>query len=300
MVSVVIPVFNDGDRLKDCLAALARQTYPVTRYEIVVVDNGSDQVDGVKAAIAPYRNATLAFEATPGSYAARNRGLAVAVGDVIAFTDADCIPADDWLQRGVEQLQHMPQPGQVVGRVEVFFANPAYLTPVDLYESITAFPQELLLQQFHGGATANMLTWRCVFDRVGLFNAQLKSHGDLEWGQRVYSQGYPQCYAEAAVVLHPTRSSFRELIKRTQRLTGGRYALHLRQAETLGQRQVVFLKALGQNLIPPVAFAVNALFDRRLQGLGQKLKVTLVMVLVRYVSAVEIVRLKLGGTACRD
>ncbi|PZO36283.1 MAG: glycosyl transferase family 2 [Leptolyngbya sp.] len=300
MVSVVIPVYNDSERLGVCLTALARQTYPKSRYEVIVIDNGSDRADLIQAVAAPYPNVAVAFETTPGSYAARNRGLDLAAGDVIAFTDADCIPADNWLQQGIEQLQGLAQGGQVVGKVEVFFANPERPTPVDLYESITAFPQERLLQKLHGGATANMLAGRHVFDRVGLFNAQLRSHGDLEWGQRVYSQGFQQVYAESVVVWHPTRSSLRALIRRTQRLAGGSYALHTQQSKTIWQRHMVFLRALAQNLVPPIFFALRALFDGRLKGGRQKLQVSLVMVLVRYVSAFEILRLKLGGTPCRD
>ncbi|WP_228040758.1 glycosyltransferase family 2 protein [Nodosilinea sp. LEGE 07088] len=300
MVSVIVPVFNDAERLKICLTALDRQTYPRACYEIMVVDNGSDDVDMTRAVVALSPNARLAIEPRPGSYAARNRGLALTTGEVLAFTDADCVPAEDWLQRGVAQLQRLPDGGQVVGRIETFFPNPDRPTPVDLYESITAFPQEALLRQFHGGATANMFTWRQVFDRVGGFNAQLKSHGDLEWGHRVYSLGYPQVYAESVVVRHPTRSSYQGLIKRTQRLAGGSYALHAKQAKTRWQKLAVFWRALAQNLVPPVFFAVNAIFDCRLQGIGQKLQVPLVLVLVRAVSAVEVLRLGLGGTPCRD
>jgi glycosyltransferase involved in cell wall biosynthesis len=299
-VSVIVPVFNDAERLKLCLTALGHQTYPHAQYEIVVVDNGSDDVDMTRALVALFSNASLTVEPKPGSYAARNRGLALATGAVIAFTDADCIPADDWLQQGVAQLQHLRDNGQVVGRIETFFPSPDRPTPVDLYERITAFPQETLLSKFHGGATANMFTWRQVFDRVGEFNAQLKSHGDLEWGQRVYSLGYPQVYAESVVVRHPTRSSYQGLIKRTQRLAGGSYALQAQQAKTRWQQLVVFGRSLAQNMVPPVFFAVNAIFDCRLQGLGQKLQVPLVLVLVRAVSAVEILKLGLGGTPCRD
>lgn len=300
IVSVVIPVFNDGERLNLCLAALARQTYPKSCYEVIVVDNGSERPDLIQAVVDSYPHVALAFEPTPGSYAARNRGLAVASGEVIAFTDADCIPAADWLRQGVEQLQAMPSKGQVLGKVEVFFPDPNQPTPVDLYESITAFPQEVLLKQFHGGATANMLTWRSVFEQVGTFNARLRSHGDLEWGQRLYNQGYPQLYAASVVVRHPTRSSFRSLIKRTQRLAGGSYGLHIKQVKTVGQCQIVFLRLLIQSLVPPIFFAINVFFDGRLKGVGQKLQVSLVMVLVRYVSAFEILRVKLGGTPCRD
>lgn len=86
-----IPHLNDLPRLRACLAALERQTYPTDRYEVLVVDNGSD--GEVAAAVAAFPHAVLAREERRSSYAARNRGLSLARGAIIAFTDSDCIPA---------------------------------------------------------------------------------------------------------------------------------------------------------------------------------------------------------------
>ena len=102
LVSVIIPVYNDAERLKLCLDALARQTYPGDRYEVIVVDNGSQQ--DPELVTSRYEQVTLAHEACRGSYAARNTGLALARGDVLAFTNSDCIPAADWIEHGVARL----------------------------------------------------------------------------------------------------------------------------------------------------------------------------------------------------
>ncbi len=299
-VSVIIPVFNDGERLRLCLAVLAEQTYGRSHFEIIVVDNGSDDLDLIKALVADCDNATLAVEPIPGSYAARNRGLALVKGEVIAFTDADCIPAVDWLERGVARLRQDPNCGQVVGKVNLFFADPQNPTAAELYESLTAFPQEQLLRKQHGGATANVLTWQRVIDQVGPFDIQLKSNGDLEWGRRVFEAGFQQVYADEVQVRHPARRSLGELYRRTVRLAGGYYDVQLKQAKSMWQRQRVFGQVLLQNLVPPVFFVVNAFGDARLKHLSQKFKVSLVMVLVRYISAWETLRLKFGGASSRS
>ena len=122
-VSVIVPVYNQGAQLQRCLAALAAQTYERSRFEIIVVDNGSEDADAIAAAVAPYSNARLTLEATPGSYAARNHGLTLAQGDILAFTDADCLPATDWLAEGVRQLTQHPNCGQVIGEIELFFCR---------------------------------------------------------------------------------------------------------------------------------------------------------------------------------
>ena len=299
-VSIIIPVFNDSDKLKLCLAALAEQSYKRSRYEIIVVDNGSDRQEEVQMLVANYDRVILATEPTPGSYAARNRGLSLAKGQIIAFTDADCIPAPDWLEQGVYHLQSTPNCGLVAGRIKMFFLNPNYPTMVELYESIMGLPQQMFLERYHYGATANLLTTRQVIEQVGEFDERLKSSGDVEWGQRVYAQGYQLVYAESVLVKHPTQVSFREFYTRTRRLAGGHYDLRLKKAQSFWQRQIVFCHILLQNLIPPLFFTVNTLRDARLNGIGQKLKVSLMMVLVRCISARETLRLKLGGVSNRS
>lgn len=299
-VSVIIPVLNDAKRLRLCLQALEQQTYPKSNYEIVVVDNGSDASENIAAVVAQFGQAIVTTELTPGSYAARNRGISLAQGDVIAFTDADCIPANDWLVQGVKHLLNRPDCGFIAGRVEIFFSNSQRATPVELYEKITAFPQEYLLKQHHYAAAANIFTFRTVIEQVGIFDAGLKSNGDVEWCQRVFAHGYQPDYADSVCVNHPARSSFQQLYKRTRRLAGGIYDLYHRECYSLFDRNKMYALKLFESLLPPVNFVINVFLNSPLQGIKQKLQVSAVMVFVRYVSAGEMIRLKLGGTSIRD
>ncbi|MGD1861665.1 MAG: glycosyltransferase [Leptolyngbyaceae cyanobacterium] len=298
-VSVIIPVYNQAEPLQRCLAALEQQTYPRSQFEIIVVDNVSDDFEAIAAATSSYSNVKLTQEIMPGSYAARNQGITLASGEVLAFTDADCVPATNWLGEGVYQLTQQPNCGQVVGAVEVFFVNPSQPTPIELFERVTAFPQAQLLAQLHGGATANIFTWRTVIDTVGLFDPQLKSNGDLEWGQRVHAKGYQQIYADSVRVRHPARTSWPELAMRTRRLVGGQYERQLKTASSPWQRHQVFVQNFLFHLMPPVFFAMSTLRDRRLKGLNQKLTVVRVMIFVRAVGAWEMLRLKSGAAARR-
>lgn len=299
-VSVIIPVFNDANRLRLCLDALARQTYPQSRYEVLVIDNGSDPEQAIEPVVANFDRAIAAHETYPSAYAARNRGVAMAQGEVIAFTDADCIPSDDWLEQGIATLTQTPNCGLVAGRIDVFFRDPNHATPVELYEAVTAFPQKELIERQQFGATANVFTYKAVLDRVGLFEPPLKTNGDLEWGQRVAAAGYTQVYGDRARVSHPARYSFAELHKRSIRLVGGVYDLANYKTRSFWQRQIQYGKTLIENLVPPVNFTINAFRNPQLQGLSQKLQVSLVMVFVRYVSAGELLRLKFGGVSTRD
>jgi len=95
-VSVVIPAYNAEDTLGACLEALGAQSAPPDRYEVIVVDDGSD--DGT-VAVAREHGVRLVRQPNAGPAAARNTGARAARGKILLFTDADCAPAPDWIER---------------------------------------------------------------------------------------------------------------------------------------------------------------------------------------------------------
>ena len=293
LVSVIIPVFNDGERLRLCLQALEQQTYAKDCYEVIVVDNGSDTTANIKGIVRQ-------FESTPGSYAARNKGLSIAKGKVIAFTDADCVPAPDWIEKGVTHLQRVANCGLVGGNIEIFWRDSNQPSTVELYESILAFRQQDCIEKHHYSVTANLFTWKKVIETVGVFNSQLKSNGDIDWGNRVYARGYQQIYAEDVRVAHPAVYSFKQLRKKVIRYAGGAYDLRHQPEHSSLQQNWLFIKAIAFYLMPPVFFAINNYADPRLKTIQDKLKVILTMTLVRYITVLELLRLKLGGVSARQ
>lgn len=300
LVSVIIPVFNDSERLKICLEALEHQTYPKSSYEVIVIDNGSDK--DVKCVVNQFAQARAAHESRPGSYAARNKGIALAQGEVIAFTDADCIPASDWIEKGVETLLKVPSCGLVAGRIELFFKDPGRPTAVELYEKITAFPQCQYVEKSHWGATANLFTFKSVIEHVGLFEDTLKSGGDVEWGQRVFSFGYKQLYAEDSCVFHPARYSFNQLYKKIVRVTGGVHEFSKKRADYPHLKiafDIGLTRAIIRALRPPLGFIFSIYSDKKLSGNKQSSKIFLVRLYVHYLTIWERVRLQLGGLAER-
>ena len=97
-VSVIIPVLERYEALGGCLRALAGQSYPPDRIEILVVDNG--RIPRAEEALGGGRGPVrFLHEPVKGSYRARNRGLREARGSIYAFTDSDCIPDRDWIRR---------------------------------------------------------------------------------------------------------------------------------------------------------------------------------------------------------
>jgi glycosyltransferase involved in cell wall biosynthesis len=292
-VSVIIPVFNDAGRLETCLRALERQTYPPRSYEVIVVDNGSEE--DVTPILARFSRVRACCEATPGSYAARNRGLALAGGEVIAFTDSDCVPSPDWIENGVENLLCVPGCGLVAGKVEIFYHDPQHPTAVEIYEGLMALDQHRYVETCKFGATANLFTFREVFERVGMFDAEVKSGGDLEWGQRVASFGYDVVYADAARVAHPARHTLGQLYRRVCRVIGGFYDLNRKKrCKYFGIGRGFLVDSL-----PPLRASVGVLRGDEPGRLGDKLKIILIMFFVQYVQVWERVRLKSGGKSRR-
>ncbi|VEP16056.1 conserved hypothetical protein [Hyella patelloides LEGE 07179] len=251
-VSVIIPVFNDAERLKICLAALEKQTYPQDCYETIAVDNGSDE--SLENIVKQFPQAKLAYCGEPGSYTARNHGVSLARGEILAFTDSDCIPAPDWLMTGVKRLVTTVNCGLVAGKIEIFFQISDRPKAIELYDSVTFFNQKQYIEEQKYGATANIFTYKSVLDRVGLFNSQLKSGGDREWGQRVFAQGYSLVYADETLVAHPARYSFGQMYRKIARVRGVGYE----QARAT-QPLLVYLLTTLSHLKPPLRSTIAIL-----------------------------------------
>ncbi len=96
--SVVIPTYNRPERLAICLQSLAALDYPRDRFEVIVVDDGSEMP--LESVVEPFQkqiDLTLLKQPNGGPAKARNTGAFQAKGRFLAFTDDDCTPAPDWL-----------------------------------------------------------------------------------------------------------------------------------------------------------------------------------------------------------
>src|SRR5262249_21995469 len=95
LISVVVPAFQAEETIERCVVALSAQTVPRKQYELIVVDRGSSDDPATRAETAGARVVRLAHNMGPS--AARNVGVAVARGELVVFTDADCEPTRDFL-----------------------------------------------------------------------------------------------------------------------------------------------------------------------------------------------------------
>src|SRR3989338_4773452 len=104
LVSVIIPVFNGARTLRACLNSVLAQDY--SNYEVIVVDNNStdETVTIIHEFTERHDNFRYVFEKRKSIPQARNRGVAVAKGDIIAMTDSDCVVPADWLTKLVARI----------------------------------------------------------------------------------------------------------------------------------------------------------------------------------------------------
>ncbi len=293
LVSIIIPVYNDVERLKKCLAALEKQTYPQDLYEIIVVDNASDE--SIAEVVNGYHQASTIYEAQPGSYAARNKGISIAKGEIFAFTDSDCIPTSDWIENGVTALKKNPDHSIIGGRIKLFFRDPSCLTAVELYEDLTAFPQQLHIERDNFTTTANLFTYKTIFDKVGKFNHKLKSGGDREWCQLAYQQGYDIKYVEKVIVFHPARHSFQQIYHRNLRVAGGRVDADREKHKNKNhvfKLQVIHEVAKSLLIIPKDVLAVA---NKDNYSAFQKIKILSILFALKWGLNSEKIRVMMGG-----
>jgi len=311
-VSVIVPVFRDAGRLSSCLSCLSGQRSPLAGgFEIVVVDN--DPVEGapsppVAEAVARFRAARVFAQPRPGSYAARNLGVSQARGQVIVFTDADCLPASGWLEAGVARLLDDDSIGIVGGSVELLYADPRSPRVAELVQIVTAFRQREFVEEQGYCATANLFTRRSVFERVGLFEERLLSRGDWEWGRRVAAAGYRLVYCNAARVSHPASGSLRDLVRRTARIAGGGWALQRLRPGGRGSGGRAWRAAFGTlgrsaratwRLVAPWDDLARVFASPEIPSAAKRLTVGGLVVLLSWYGLLERLRLVLGGAAER-
>lgn len=202
-ISVIVPVFNASVWIESCLRGLLNQDYDPARYEIIMVDNNSS--DDSAAKIRRCDRIRLLHEREQSSYAARNLGVRESSGEVLAFTDADCVPAAGWL-KAIDAAMRNRQTQVVLGARG--FASPSRaLRLIAAYED--ARVEYILtnrLRNSYFAFTNNMAVRRNAFDRHGPFRAVARGGDTLFLQQLVSAEG-----PEAAEWIPEMRISHLEL-----------------------------------------------------------------------------------------
>jgi len=171
-ISVIVPFYNSERYLQRCIAALLAQHYPSADYEVLMVDNNS--TDASAEIVRQYPSVTLLTEKKQGAYAARNTGLSAATGAIIAFTDADCVPCQDWLP-SIATALFPAQVHLVLGSQQWARDSSALVSMLVAYQNQKVdFILRSHIKELYYGYTNNMAVRREVFDRLGPFLEALR------------------------------------------------------------------------------------------------------------------------------
>ena len=214
-VSVIVPVYNDQQRIEILLQALLAQDYPREKVEILIVDNNS--TDHTSKIIQRYPVLFLQEKEFQSSYAARNRGIQQASHNIIAFTDSDCRPDSCWLAEGVNELR-LQQADLAAGLVRFTYTGE---TAAEIYDSIHHLQNRQDIEKHHSAPTANLFVLKKVIDKIGLFPI-VESGGDLIWTLEAHRNGFRLVFAETAVIYHPARG-LKALLKKRIRTGRGTF-----------------------------------------------------------------------------
>jgi cellulose synthase/poly-beta-1,6-N-acetylglucosamine synthase-like glycosyltransferase len=208
MISVIVPAYNARATIESCLTALQSQTLEAEGYELIVVDDGS--TDGTAALVEPF-DVRLIRQANAGPASARNRGAEEAQGDLLLFTDADCAPAPDWIERMVKAFSDP----EVVG------AKGTYRThQTALVARFVQLEYEMRYRRMRRWDHIDFIdTYSAAYRRhIFLINdgfePTLRVDEDQEFSFRLARQGYRMVFAPQAVVYHTHVTTLAEYWRR--------------------------------------------------------------------------------------
>lgn len=201
--SIVIPTYNRPERLANCLNAIAKTDYPSDRFEVILVDDGSKTpLDSVVTPLQDKITVKLFRQVNAGPAAARNRGASEAKGEFLAFTDDDCQPLPDWLDRFAVSLATAPQ-AMVGGKtINALADNPFSTASQELIDYLYEYynPAKGKKAFF---ASNNIAMAKLGFDRLGGFDVSfpLAAAEDRDFCDR-WEAKYPMVYNPQAQINH--------------------------------------------------------------------------------------------------
>ncbi len=211
-VSVIIPAFNAEKTIGRTLEAIQKQSYP--NIEIMIVDDGS--TDRTQEIVQSFSGVKYVFQENAGPATARNHGARLASSDILFFTDSDCTPQPDWIEKiltGFEQKDV----GVVCGSYGI--ANPQSLLARCIHQEIRYRHHELVPDFPKVFGSYNFAVRKHIFESVGGFNTQYRwaSGEDNDLSYKIIHAGHKIFFQRDALVDHVHPSSVLKYLKEQYR-----------------------------------------------------------------------------------
>ncbi|MFV0336928.1 MAG: glycosyltransferase [Chthoniobacterales bacterium] len=210
-VSVIVCSYNGAKTLGDCLDSLKKLRYP--NYEVVLVDDGSKDNTPEIAARHPWIN--YIKQENKGLSVARNVGAYASTGEIVAYTDSDCMADPDWLY----YLVHTLLSGDYAGVGGPNISPPAEDWIQACVAAAPGGPSHVLLTDVVAEHIpgCNMAFHRWAFDLVGGFDAEYRKAGDdVDFCWRLQQEGGVIAFSPAAIVWHYRRFTLQAFRKQQE------------------------------------------------------------------------------------
>ena len=207
-VSIIVCSYNGGPTLAACLNSLRKLNYPA--YEVILVDDGS--TDDTAYIAAQFPEVRYIHQRNHGLSHARNTGAVAAKGEVLAYTDSDCMADGDWLYYLVSTLVS----GDYAGVGGPNITPPAQNWIQACVAAAPGGPSHVLLtdtiaEHIPG---CNMAFYRWAFDAMGGFDPEYRKAGDdVDFCWRIQQAGWVIAFSPAAIVWHYRRFTLRAFLK---------------------------------------------------------------------------------------
>jgi GT2 family glycosyltransferase len=273
---VIVPHYNQKDLLVKCLHSLqAQQQAP--DYEVIVADNATP--GGIDDIIVMFPDVRFVTATERGAAPARNAALEVASGEIIAFTDSDCVADPYWLKHGVEALEQ--DIGDIIGGdIHVTYADQDTPSAVELFEQVFAFRQKLYVNKRHFSVTANLITRAEVVAKTGLFINGLPE--DVDWCHRAVALGFRLSFYRKQLVSHPARQSWRALENKWHRLISERWAEQVAARKGLSIALVRWCLVAAATALSALPHSLNVLCTTKLSGWSQRFAALCILWRIRF------------------
>lgn len=220
---MIIPVKNAATHIQDLLNSMMQIDYPKEKLEIIVVDGNS--TDDTRKIVSQYP-VKLLTEERPGLNGARNTGLRHSSGEIVAFTDFDCVIPENWIKKIVENFEDSNVGcvgGNVHGYYEDFlsrYADKSIMPVMRIFKKRQVL--DSVKPPMYYPAGCNMAFKKGALEKAGAFDESIKYGFDEdELVERVCKKGYKMVLDPEVLVLHKHRSTMRNLLKQTFAYGGG-------------------------------------------------------------------------------
>ncbi len=210
-VSVVVCSYNGAATLEECLQSLGKLNYP--DYEVILVDDGS--CDNTRGIAEKFPSVRYHYQQNMGLSAARNVGAELATGEVVAYTDSDCVADPHWLMYLMQAMQD--QQVDAIGGPNVPPGSDSWTAKC--VAASPGGPSHVMLddQRAEHVPGCNMAFRRSTLLGLGGFDAQFRQAGDdVDVCWRLIDAGFTIGYAPAALVWHHRRTSVRAYFKQQE------------------------------------------------------------------------------------